>query len=171
MELLTSRPGSTGDRYITARVDDTTSSTVVVADVGGALAPVYAALNGQNQGFVVYDFHTGDNTTGGNWTDDPDYVPFLTVTGFTDESADFQSYMVGWTIIADVEKPSFLTIFAVPTATRVEVFGDATGLSADGKTYRLVPPTEQPGSCGLGGAFLAPAAITSTGLCEASNFT
>ena len=162
-------------------------------------APVYAALNGQTQGFVVYDFHTGDNTTGGNWTDDPDYDGGLTVTGFTDENADFQSYMVGWDRaaiglpgnrtagthrvsrkqgrtasrgkIADVEKPSFLTIFAVTTTTRVEVFGDATGLSADGKTYRLVPPTELPGSCGRGGAFLAPSAITSTGPGEALNFT
>ncbi|MBX3475676.1 MAG: hypothetical protein KF754_15000 [Planctomycetes bacterium] len=140
MELVISRPGSTGDRYITARVSDTTSSTIVVADVGGASAPVYAALNGQTQGFVVYDFYTGDNTTGGEWTDDPNHLPFLNVTRFTDENADFQSYMVGWTIIADVEKPSFLTIFAVPTATRVEVFGDATGLGADGKTYRLVAP-------------------------------
>jgi len=140
MELVISRPASTGDRYITARVNDTTTTTIVVADTGGASAPVYAALNGQTQGFVVYDFHTGTKTTGGSWTDAPDYHGGLMVTGFTDETADFRSYMVGWTLIADVEKPSFLTIFAVPSATRVEVFGDATGLSADGKTYRRVAP-------------------------------
>ena len=158
LELVISRPGSTGDRYISARVDDTTTSTIVVADVGGASAPVYAALNGQTQGFVVHDFHTGDETTGGEWTDDPDYVPFLTVTGFTDENADFQSYMVGWTLIADVEKPNFLTIFAVPTATRVEVFGDATGLSANGKTYRLVAP---PGVDSITGASAKPSNMLS----------
>ena len=158
LELVISMPGSTGDRYITARVSDTTSSTIVVADVGGIDAPVYDALNGQTQGFVVYDFHTGDNTTGGSWTDDPDYVPFLTVTGFTDETADFQSYMVGWTIILDVQKPSFLTVFAVPDETHIEVFGDATGLSADGKTYRLVAP---PGVDSITGASAKPANMLS----------
>ena len=63
MAFWATLPISTGDRYITARVSDATSSTIVVADVGGASAPVYDALNGQAQGFVVYDFHTGDPST------------------------------------------------------------------------------------------------------------
>ena len=32
MELVISRPASTGDRYITARVNDTTTTTIVVAE-------------------------------------------------------------------------------------------------------------------------------------------
>ncbi|MBK9974913.1 MAG: hypothetical protein IPP14_09085 [Planctomycetes bacterium] len=34
-------------------MDDTTSTTIVVTDAGSTSAPVYAALNGQTQGFVL----------------------------------------------------------------------------------------------------------------------
>ena len=96
MAFWATLPISTGDRYITARVSDATSSTIVVADVGGASAPVYDALNGQAQGFVVYDFHTGTKTTpstgsgqapstgsghsGGNWTETLRSEPILSGT-------------------------------------------------------------------------------------------
>ncbi|MBX3473601.1 MAG: hypothetical protein KF754_04395 [Planctomycetes bacterium] len=44
------------------------------------------------------------------------------------------------------------------TASRVEVFGDATGLSADGKTYRLVAP---PGVDSMTGALAKPSNMLS----------
>ncbi|MBK9976306.1 MAG: hypothetical protein IPP14_16185 [Planctomycetes bacterium] len=142
-ELVISRPTSSGDRYITARVDDTTSTTIVVTDAGSTSAPVYLALNGQTQGFVVYDFHTGDNTTGGTWTEGPGYNSMLGLTRFTDSTASFAAFMVGWTVILDAEKPSFLTIFGVPPdGLSVEVRGDASGLAASGSD---IPRDRTPG--------------------------
>ncbi len=152
-ELVISRPTSSGDRYITARVDDTTSTTIVVTDAGSTSAPVYLALNGQTQGFVVCDFHTGDNTTGGTWTEAPGYNSMLGLTRFTDSTASFAAFMLGWTVILDVEKPSFLTIFGVPPGgLSVEVRGDASGLAASGAKYRVIaPPGVDSTTCALGG--------------------
>lgn len=94
MELVISRPSSTGDRYIAARVDDATSSTIVVQEVGEASAPVYAALNGQTQGFVVYDFHTGDSTTGGA----PGLTTSLTTAAWASPDSPMapQTSRLGW---------------------------------------------------------------------------
>ncbi len=53
----------------------------------------------------------------------------------------------------DVQKPSFLTVYAVPDETHLEVRGDATGLGGSGATYRVIAP---PGVDSTTGALAKP---------------
>ncbi|GIK53798.1 MAG: hypothetical protein BroJett014_27710 [Planctomycetota bacterium] len=61
-------------------------------------------------------------------------------TTLTDSSATFNSYMVGWQIILDMEFPVAQVITAVPTATTLKVAGDVRTLTDPGKFYILFAP-------------------------------
>lgn len=132
-ELVIARPTNAGDRYITATVNDTTANTIVVIDAGGTSAPVYLALNGQTQGFVVYDFNDKAITnaaaysTGGKWTSGPSHASG--VTTLTDSGAAFISAQIGWIIEVDAEFPQYtLTVLGRTSGTQITVKGDVTTL-------------------------------------------
>ena len=61
-------------------------------------------------------------------------------TTLTDSSATFNSYMVGWQIILDMEFPVAQVITAVPSATTLKVSGDVRTLTDPGKFYILFAP-------------------------------
>ncbi|MCQ3950361.1 MAG: hypothetical protein DPW14_11175 [Planctomycetes bacterium] len=140
-ELVISRPTSAGDRYITATINDTTTSTIVVIDAGGASAPVYAALNGTSQGFVVFDFNdaaipgAAGYSTGGKWTSSPSYGAGSDQTTWTDSGATFVSNMIGNIIEVDAEFPQYtLNVVAIGS---IKTKGDATTLGSNGSRYRV----------------------------------
>ena len=82
--------------------------------------------------------HAVTKGTGGEWTGAPAYAS--SETTFTDSSADFQAYMVGWLLQPDVELPSYLEIVEVVSATAIKVKGDADTLASAGSTYRIHSP-------------------------------
>lgn len=143
-ELVIARPTSAGDRYITATVYDTTSSTIVIGDAGGASGPVYAALNSVTQGFVVFDFNDQNiagapsYSSGGKWTSAPAYsAPDTTCT---DSAASFAAFQEGWIIEIDAEFPQYTMIAKSRTATTFTIAGDAHNLGASGSRYRAYAP-------------------------------
>lgn len=76
-------------------------------------------------------------STAGQWTAESFASSETTLT---DTSATFNSYMVGWQIIVDMEFPMPLTITAVPSATTLKVAGDVRTLTDPGKFYILFAP-------------------------------
>ena len=108
--------------------------------------------------FTVFNTYTavrpGDwtyPTNGGIWTSDADEDSGTTT--FTDSNANFESYMVGWTLIPNIEKPNFLIISNVASATEIEVQGNAENLGSIGNIYRLAPA---PGCCVTHGTLSEP---------------
>ncbi|MCC6574393.1 MAG: hypothetical protein IT462_11440 [Planctomycetes bacterium] len=70
-------------------------------------------------------------------------------TEFWDNEAQFKSFMIGWTLIPDVENPVYLTISAVSSnglvLTVTGKYGTTSGVS---KRYRVVPPLGVNGKVG-----------------------
>ncbi|MCC6465523.1 MAG: hypothetical protein IT463_09315 [Planctomycetes bacterium] len=81
-------------------------------------------------------------TTGGEWTGVQLEIAGLgDHTLLTCDGADFRSYMAGWSLCLDAEKPSWFTVDVVVLATQLRLYlKNATTLTAVGRTFRLCPP-------------------------------
>jgi len=150
--LCVTRPGQSGDRHLETVVLDTTANTIVISDAGLAIAialwdsaPIsdFAVLNFNDSSITgAPDYHTY-----GTWSANSSYDAFAEppVTTFTDAQADdsgpgFQSWMVGCYLIPDVNIEAPLLIYNVPSATTLEVLGDADSMGASGVEYMIVIP-------------------------------
>ena len=61
-------------------------------------------------------------------------------TKFTCSAANFQSFMVGWQMIVNLEEPAQMTITEVTSSTEVKVKGDADAVAASDDFFLLSPP-------------------------------
>src|SRR5690606_11689742 len=62
------------------------------------------------------------------------------VSTYTNGSANFESWMLGWLFTPDVNQPCYLQIIEVTSATSIKVKGDARGLSQPDDQWRIHAP-------------------------------
>ncbi|MCC6573369.1 MAG: hypothetical protein IT462_06205 [Planctomycetes bacterium] len=141
-ELVIPGPVGTSD-YLSARVADNSTNWIELLDVGGASAPVYAALNGLNQGFFVLEFK--DDVTfvdNGGIAVAPTYsAPYTTFTSY--DYLAFTTADIGRYIQPDVGG-SWWEIVAVDTGEGYwcKVVGDHSAEAQQNDLYTVVeyPP-------------------------------
>jgi hypothetical protein len=62
------------------------------------------------------------------------------VSTYTNNSANFEDWMLGWLFTPDVNEPCYLQIIEVTSATSIKVKGDARGLSEPDDQWRIHAP-------------------------------
>jgi hypothetical protein len=62
------------------------------------------------------------------------------VSTYTNNSANFEDWMLGWLFTPDVNEPCYLQVIEVTSATSIKVKGDARGLSQPDDQWRIHAP-------------------------------
>ncbi|MBK8205161.1 MAG: hypothetical protein IPK87_00075 [Planctomycetes bacterium] len=137
--LRIARPGAASQRLIYAKVEDTTTTSIIVEDVDD---DVYDALNGVTQGFTILDQAavTADAFSFlGAWSANPTYDGGSDTTTFTDTGGTFGAGVIGLALFPDrVNDPEIWAVIVSATFTTVTVAGDLTSYAEASSEYAVL---------------------------------